>query len=134
MDHWYAYHSDSVMKHSYASVGASQLYLTKRYSFAIGDIVWVVEGDLNRPKGFALVDCFRCAEVEYPPFHSGYERFKLKIVGRSSLLACEIPLTKMESWFATLHADYITKRRSFSLLTRELEIVNGLSRISGIRF
>ena len=50
--HWYAYHSDRVMGYTYASVGASQMYLTKCHPLALSDVIWVVEGDLKKPAGF----------------------------------------------------------------------------------
>ena len=134
MRHWYAYHSDRVMGYTYASVGASQMYLTKCHPLALSDVIWVVEGDLKKPAGFRLTDCFRYTLAEYPPFPAGYEGFKLKILGHSSLLTHEIPLDKAELWFSTLHSMYITKQKFFHSLSLELSMVTGLCHASNIKF
>lgn len=122
------------MGYTYASVGASQMYLTKYWSLRVGDVIWVVEGDLKKPKGFHLADCFQCASTEYPPFPPGYGKFKLKVLGCSSFLVREIALDKTELWFDILHSKYITKQRFFSSLSFEPTILAGLCDISGIKF
>jgi len=133
VQHWYAYHSDKVMKHTYASVKASQIYLTKYHPIELDDVVWVIEGDLKKPACFRLADCFRYRFIRYPLFPIGYEKFKFKISDHHSLLAHEILIDKAEAWFSTLHSKYITKQKFFHSLRSEPSIVNGLCHISGIK-
>lgn len=127
MRHWYGYHSSKAMKHSYASVGSSAIYTSKTHeSLALGDIVWVVEGDLCKTTNFQLVDCFRIAKVSKPPFAYSYEKYRLKLEGHRSMLPSPIPLNKRDSWFALLHAKYITKQRFFNELMPEPVVLTGL--------
>lgn len=120
------------MRHTYASVKASQMYLTKNYSIELDDVVWVIEGDLKKPAHFRLADCFRYMFIKYPPFPAGSGKFKFKISSRHSLLAHEILIDKAAPWFSMLHSKYITKQKFFHSLDQEPLIVNGLRDVSGI--
>jgi hypothetical protein len=133
MQHWYAFHSDKTMKHTYASVAASQMYVTRPPAFlTLGDFIWVVEGDLSKPMNFQLADCFKVERTRLPPFSAGYERFALKLEGTRSLLARPLALSKSEPWFARLHANYITKRKFFNPLFSEPAVLRGLLKASGV--
>jgi hypothetical protein len=122
------------MGHSYAATGLSSVYSFKSHlKLCFGDSIWVIEGDTSSPRKFALVDCFRYKDTKYPPFSSGYDSFKLQIIG-SSLLKSSIPLKKEDEWFAHFHAKYITKQKFFELLANEPQVVAGFQKVSGIEF
>lgn len=119
------------MRYPYAAVGLSGMYSTKTLSrLCNGDVIWVVEG----PTKFALVDCFQYSDTEYPPFASDYSKFEIRVLGNHSLLGgSSYPLNVADKWFAELHSRFITKQKFFNLLTTELEIIEGLRLLSGIK-
>jgi hypothetical protein len=132
---WYAYHSQKTMKHSYASVGKSGMYLTREHSaLCRGDIVWVVEGDLSNPTNYSLVDCFSYEEASYPPFSPEYSRFKIYIQGNKSFLRIPVSLDISVEWMTHLHGQYITKQKFFCPLHTEPKVQEGLSLVSGVKF
>jgi hypothetical protein len=132
LQHWYSYHSEKTMGYPYAAVGRSGMYSTKTLSkLCNGDVIWVIEG----PTKFALVDCFMYSDTEYPPFASGYSKFKIRVLGNHSLLrGSSYSLNLADKWFAELHSRFITKQNFFNLLTTEPEIIEGLCHVSGIKF
>lgn len=130
--HWYVYHSQKAMGHSYASIGASVVYSTKKQpKLCLGDVVWVVEGDSSTPTEFALVDCFKVHMADTPPFPPGYGKFQLKAMGERSLLSKPFRLGAEMEWFEELHSRYITKQRFFHSLGGEPNILDGLLTASG---
>lgn len=132
MQNWYVYHSTEKMGHSYAASDPSSVYSTTlQPKLCFGDVIWVVEGDKNSPRQFALADCFRYKDTKYPPFESGYDAFKLRLMG-ISLLQKPVPLRKEDEWFSNLHKKCITKQRFFERLSDEA--VAGLQKASGIEF
>lgn len=134
MQHWYVYHSAETMGHAYASTEPASVYSTTlQPKLCFGDALWVVEGDTNFPRQFALVDCFRYEDTKYPPFLGGYDGFKLRVIG-TSLLKLPIPLKKEDDWFSRLHKMYITKQKFFSRLSDEPDVVAGLQKVSGVEF
>lgn len=135
MQHWYSYHSEKTMGHTYASAGGLSMYLTQASKkLESGDIIWVVEGNNNSPKLFFLVDCFKYVDAELPPFAPSYSRFAIRILGRHSLLRHPILLNHADKWFSDLHGRFITKQKFFHRLEKEPELVEGLCTASGIRF
>lgn len=135
MQHWYSYHSEKTMGHTYASAGGSGMYLSRApKKLEAGDIVWVVEGDIRNPKRFSLVDCFEYSNTELPPFAPSYSRFVIRILGHHSLLRSPMPLNRADKWFFDLHSRFITKQKFFNRLEEEPELVKGLCTASGIRF
>ncbi len=100
LEHWYAYHSDNVMRDTYLSAGRPGMYIGRVPStLEPNDIIWVVEGDRSRPMSFALVDCFVYNDFEDPPFPLDYSRFKLRLLGSHSLIKAAFPLSKSDPWF-----------------------------------
>jgi hypothetical protein len=76
--HWYTYHSEKTMGHTYASAGASGIYLSRTPTkLDVGDIISIVEGDIRTPKRFSLVDCFAYSDAEFPPFVRSYSKFAI---------------------------------------------------------
>lgn len=133
MNHWYAYHSEKTMGHTYASVGASTMYMRREPSaLEAGDLIWVIEGDLRSPTRFTLVDCFEFSDVEYPPFKQSYQKFAVRITGHRSLLMTPSPLNRADAWFADLHGRFITKQRFFNQLNSDPHIIEGLASIGGV--
>jgi hypothetical protein len=133
MTHWYVYHSQKTMGHSYASLGRSIVYSTKKQTkLCLGDVIWVVEGSANTPVSFALADCFKVTETDIPPFPFEYKAFELKAAGDKSLLPAQIALTTESTWFNDLHERFITKQRFFQSLSAEPGILTGLVATSGI--
>jgi hypothetical protein len=127
MQHWYAYHSDVTMKHTYASLCVSQMYVTSlKPSLFLGDVIWVVESDESKPaKKFRLADCFRVTKTLRPPFPAGYGKFVLKLEGVPLPFASPLQLCKGDPWFEILHRKYITKQKFFNKLDSEPVVVNG---------
>lgn len=122
------------MGHSYASTAKPGMYLTINPSKLLpGDIIWVIEGRNSTPTEFALVDCFTFTDPEHPPFPPKYEKFTLRVSGRSFLLSAPVALSKSSAWFSELHARFITKQRFFNSLAAEPDIVKGLSDASGVK-
>ena len=135
MQHWYSYHSEKTMGHTYASAGCPGMYLSRApKKLEVGDIVWVVEGGLRTPVRFSLVDCFEYSDAKLPPFAPSYSKFAIQILGHHSLLRTSIPFNRTEKWFAELHARFITKQKFFNRLEGEPAIVEGLCSASGIKF
>jgi len=131
--HWYVYHSRNAMRHTYASLGRSLVYSTKRQTkLCLGHYVWVIEGTESNPAAFSLVDCFKVTETDIPPFPPGYDQFQLKAAGDKSLLSGEIPLDAATGWFKDLHGRYITKQKFFHNLREEPAILEGLRATSGV--
>ena len=80
MRHWYVYHSQKTVKNTYSSLAESTVFSkSNRRDLCIGDIIWVVEGDLSNPVNFTLVDCFSYKNCDYPPFSAEFSDFKLCI-------------------------------------------------------
>jgi hypothetical protein len=135
MKHWYSYHSEKTMGHTYGSTGRSAMYLTRaQKKLEVGDIIWVVEGNIRIPARFSLVDCFKYDDAEFPPFAPSYSKFVIRILGYNSLLPSPVPLNRADKWFFTLHGRFITKQKFFSCLEEEPELVEGLCTASGIKF
>lgn len=133
MNHWYVYHSIAAMGCSYADLGAPAAYsTTSQPRLCFGDAIWIVEGSLNQPRRYALVDCFKYADTEYAPFGGLDPKFKMRFLGERSLLASRIELSTDWSWFAELHKGFITKQRFFECITKNSGIVSGLCAASGI--
>lgn len=135
MKHWYSYHSEKTMGHTYASTGRSSMYLSRApKKLEVGDFVWVIEGDIRTPTRFSLVDCFEYIDAEFPPFAPSYSRFGIRIFGYHSLLRSPVPLNRADKWFFALHSRFITKQKFFSCLEEEPELVEGLCTVSDIKF
>jgi hypothetical protein len=133
--HWYSYHSEKTMGHTYASAGGSGTYLSRTPTkLDAGDIVWVIEGDIRTPTRFSLVDCFAYSDAEFPPFVPLYSRFAIRILGHHSLLRSPVPLNRADRWFFALHGRFITKQKFFSCLEEEPELVEGLCTVSAVKF
>lgn len=133
MNHWYVYHSQKTMRHSYKSLGESVVYSTKQQpKLGIGDMIWVIEGDMSKPTEFSLVDCFRYSEADQPSQYGDYSNYKLKIEGQSLLKNRNISLNKSIPWFGNLHNSYITKQKFFVQINSEKEIIKGLFNVSNI--
>ena len=135
MQNWYVYHSEERMGHSYVSLDGHAVYsAANQPKLCFDDVIWVVEGDSNKPKSYYLVDCFHYRDTDYPPFPSGYSDFKLKVAGEGTLLNETVELSKGNEWFSTLHGKFITKQRFFSRMDEFPEVVAGLQDVSGISF
>lgn len=149
MQHWYVYHSDKTMGYTYASTGISAFYLktdkANHVTLYKNHIIWVIEGNLQTPCQFKLVDCFHYLRSEEPPFNNMHGKFSgtqsefnaihIKFTRRifgNSLLSNPISLDKEDKWFDYMHKKRITKQKFFCPLTN-LE-VEGLKEISGIKF
>lgn len=132
MQHWYAYHSQKTMGHPYSSVGGSRFYIRSGYKqLAVGDWIWVVEGDVGMTRRFALVDCFEVAEIDRGPFVGGLSCFAVMARGSESRLRFPLGLNRADDWFGDLHARFITKQRFFSRLTDHPQLISGLKAIAG---
>ena len=135
MRHWYSYHSEKTMGHTYASTGSSSMYLSRvPQKLEADDIIWVIEGDNRTPKRFSLVDCFEYSDTEFPPFAPSYSRFAIRILGHHSLLKGPVLLNRADKWFFDLHGGFITKQKFFSCLEGEPGLIAGLCTASGIKF
>lgn len=129
--HWYVYHSQRAMGHAYSELGAPTAFSTKSQpKLCHGDVVWVIEGDTDNPTKYAIVDCFKVQDTEWPPFSAPYSDFKLKVNGERSLLGAAVPLNGSAPWFAKLHGGFITKQRFFCNLTDHPDIQDGLTEAS----
>ncbi len=135
MQHWYIYHSVKTMRHDYATLGISAVYSKNNQpKLCLHDIIWVVEGSIEKPTQFRLVDCFQYSSNEYPPFSGDYAEFKLRILGKESLLKDTVLLDTKVEWFSKLHKNYITKRKFFCLLSSEPDVIKGFQDASSVRF
>ncbi|MFC1560720.1 hypothetical protein ACFL3W_02135 [Pseudomonadota bacterium] len=133
MKHWYVYHSQKTMGHSYESMAESAVYSTKQQpKLCIGDIIWVVEGNNNQPTGFSIADCFKHSRADYPSPYGAYSKYKLKVEGKSLLKNKNIGLEKHVPWFDQLHKGYITKQKFFVQIDNQKEVVKGLIDVSGV--
>lgn len=132
--HWVVYHSQEIMKQSYSSLTEATVYSTKQQpKLCNGDIIWVIEGDTNQPKRYALADCFPLLRCDDPPRFGAFAGFKLRCIGAGSLQGGAIPLsTDSMAWFKELHARFLTKQRFFVRL-QEPEIISGLLKVSGVQ-
>ncbi|KAB0317169.1 hypothetical protein F6W79_19350 [Vibrio diabolicus] len=133
MRNWYVYHSRKTVKRTYSSLAESTVFSKSNHrELCIGDLIWVIEGDLDNPVNFTLVDCFRYTSNEYPPFVRGFEDFKYKFSGDSLFTKPAIELEKSMPWFKELHQRYITKQKFFNNISDEEYVVNGLFDVSGL--
>jgi hypothetical protein len=131
--HWYVYHSQKSMGHTYAELGAPVVFSTKNQpKLCHGDTVWVVEGDLSTPIDYAIVDCFAVQGTDMPPFPGSYSEFKLKVIGERSLLPKPIALDKSAPWFSELRDRFITKQRFFCSLEDHRQIQEDFAAASGV--
>lgn len=123
---WCVYHSEKTMGHPYSALKESAVYSkTGQKKLCFGDTIWVIQGGLDNPTDFALVDCFQVQDLDYPPFTGAYSEFALKALGES-LLSKPVALdASLGSWFSELHGKYLSKQRFFSVLNEE-EIPLGL--------
>jgi hypothetical protein len=134
MNHWLVYHSQRTMQHSYASLAEHAVYSTKEQTkLCFGDVIWVIEGSMFQPTQYSLVDCFRYTDTRYPPFPFPYSSFKLKILGKESLLSGAVSLDIGSGWQRTVHSRFLTKQRFFVWLQNEPDIAAGLIAAAGIR-
>ncbi|MEO7622688.1 MAG: hypothetical protein ABIS30_06440 [Gallionella sp.] len=125
--HWYVYHSQKTMGHTYASLGKSGVYSTPpQPKLCINDKIWVIEGDVCTPTNFRIADCFHYLKTSHPPFAQQYADFKFFISGDSLLPKQSEVLSKESSWFAELHKKFITKQRFFASITDNAAIIDGL--------
>lgn len=131
--HWYVYHSQKSMGHSYAELAQPTVFSTKHQpKLCHGDIVWVIEGSTDTPTTYAIADCFKVQDTDFPPFTGRYSKFKLKVNGVRSLLAAAVPLDSSSPWFADLRDRFITKQRFFCSLRDHRSIQEGLTAKSGV--
>lgn len=123
---WCVYHSEKTMGHPYSELGGSAVYSkTLQNKLCLGETIWVVQGGLDTPTDFTLVDCFEVNKFDYPPFEIAYSAFVLKVSGQS-LLSKPVALDRsLGSWFSVLHGKYLSKQRFFAAL-KEIEIAHGL--------
>lgn len=132
MTDWIAYHSQKTVGHSYASVSRHSVYSkTTQKKLCFGDVIWVIEGSNDIPTQYTLVDCFRYAETEYPPFLPPYDGFETRIIGKESLLAKPVALDMTVDWQVAIRDRFLTKHRFFVSLGGEAEIVAGLQALAG---
>lgn len=133
MKHWYVYHSQNAMGHSYASLGEPAVFLTSEKSkLCLRDLIWVIEGDRDTPCNYHIADCFRYEDTDYPPFAGAYSDFKRKVKGGDSFLSAAVPIHLELPWFKELHGRFITKQRFCASLADEPTIVEGLMNDSGV--
>ena len=133
MKHWYFYHSQKTMGHSYASLCESAVFVSSEKSkLCLGDLIWVIEGDKDTPCNYQIADCFRYINTDYPPFTGVYSDFRRKLKGGSSLLPEPVPVTSRLLWFKELHGRFITKQRFCASLADEPTVVEGLLKSSGV--
>jgi hypothetical protein len=127
MTDWLVYHSQKTMNHSYASLGTSVVYSKlQQKKLCFGDRIWVVEGSTDIPTRYTLVDCFRYADTEYPPFLPPYNGFAVRILGKGSLLPSPIPLDMTDDWQLEIRDRFLTKQRFFVSLAAEPQLVAAL--------
>lgn len=133
MRHWYVYHSQKTVKNTYSSLAESTVFSkSNRRDLCIGDIIWVVEGDLSNPVNFTLVDCFSYKNCDYPPFSAEFSDFKFKFFGISLFSHSAISLDKSIPWFSGLHSKYLSKQKFFNNIAAEPDVISGLLDVSGI--
>jgi hypothetical protein len=130
---WYVYHSQKTMGHPYSDLGAPVVFSTKEQrKLSHGDTIWVIEGDLVAPTNFTIADCFTVKGTDTPSRWGDYARFKVKVLGNSSLLPGPVAVDAMAPWFAELHSRFITKQRFFCSLADHPRICSGLVAASGV--
>jgi hypothetical protein len=131
--HWYVYHSQKTVKNTYSSLAESTVFSkSNRRDLCIGDIIWVVEGDLSNPVNFTLVDCFIYKTCDYPPFSLEFSDFKFKFSGTSLFSFNSIALDKSIPWVLDLHSRYLSKQKFFNNIAVERDVINGLLDVSGV--
>lgn|SRR5690606_35369179 len=123
---WCVYHSQKTMGHPYSDLKECAVYSkTEQRKLGFGHTIWVIQGGLDTPTDFSLVDCFKVQDFDYPPFKGAYRDFAVKVRGES-LLSGPVALdSSLGSWFSELHGKYLSKQRFFSSLKEE-EIHQGL--------
>ena len=127
MTDWLVYHSQKTVGHSYASLGRPVAYSRKpQTKLCFGDRIWIVEGSTDIPTRYTLVDCFRYADTEYPPFLPPWNGFAVRILGTESLLAAPVPLDMSADWQAEIRDRFLTKQRFFVSLAAEPQVIEGL--------
>ncbi len=131
MTDWLVYHSQKTVGHSYASLARSVGYSRKpQTKLCFGDRIWVVEGSTDIPTRYTLVDCFRYADTEYPPFLPPYNGFAVRILGTESLLAKPVPLDMAADWQEEIRDRFLTKQRFFVSLAAEPVVIAGLQALT----
>lgn len=132
MTDWLVYHSQKTVGHSYASLARSVASSRKpQTKLCFGDVIWVVEGSTDIPTRYTLVDCFRYADTEYPPFLPPYNGYAVRILGTESLLAQPVPLDMTADWQQEIRDRFLTKQRFFVSLAAEPLVVAGLKALGG---
>jgi hypothetical protein len=96
-------------------------------------LIWAIEATTVQPTRHSLVDGFRYAGTRYPPFPSSYSGFKLKILGRESLLSGPIRPAMDSGLQRVVHRRFLTQQRFFVSLRRKLTILSGLIAAAGVR-
>ncbi len=123
---WCVYHSEKKMGHPYSALAECAVFSkTEQKKLCFGDVIWVIQGGLDTPTNFTLVDCFEVQNFDYPPFKGAYSDFALKVLGESSMSESVVLDRSIDSWFSELHGKYLSKQRFFSAL-EEKEILQGL--------
>jgi hypothetical protein len=132
MTDWMVYHSQKTVGHTYASLARHAVYSrTTQKKLCFGDVIWVIEGSNDIPTQYTLVDCFRYAETEYPPFLPPYDGFEARIIGKESLLANPVLLDMTADWQTDVRDRFLTKHRFFVSLAGETRISDGLKALAG---
>jgi len=119
------------MGHPYSTLKECAVYSkTEQKKLCFGDTIWVIQGGLDTPTDFTLVDYFKVQDFDHPPFKGAYRDFALKVLGESLLPKAVALDASLGSWFSELHGKYLSKQRFFSAL-KEDEILLGLRACSG---